>query len=86
MTAEELIGHLELVRPNSNGWMAKCPAHDDLNPSLSIQVGADGRTLLKCHAGCAAADIVKALGLHMRDLFVPRGPKPVTRRGRSLCR
>jgi hypothetical protein len=35
-----------------------CPAHDDRAPSLSISEGDDGRTLLKCHAGCSTADIV----------------------------
>jgi hypothetical protein len=31
---------------------ARCPAHNDRNPSLSIREAADGKILIKCHAGC----------------------------------
>jgi Toprim domain len=37
--------------------MARCPAHEDREPSLSISNGENGRLLLKCHAGCEFADI-----------------------------
>lgn len=40
--------------------MAKCPAHDDRNPSLSIRE-ADGKVLFYCHAGCAQRDVIEAL-------------------------
>ena len=56
-------------RQRSNGWTAKCPAHRDRKPSLSISVGEDGRVLLNCHAGCDAEHICSVLGLKMRDLF-----------------
>jgi hypothetical protein len=46
-----------------------CPAHDDNNPSLSISEGADGRVLIKCHAGCEVEAVVEAIGLTMADLF-----------------
>lgn len=48
---------------------ARCPAHKDDRPSLSVSEGADGRVLLHCHAGCEAPAIAEALGLSMRDLF-----------------
>jgi Protein of unknown function (DUF3987) len=54
------------------GWSARCPGHDDCKASLSISTGADGRVLLKCHAGCPAESIVAALGLKLGDLFPPR--------------
>jgi putative DNA primase/helicase len=41
-------------------WMAKCPAHDDHNPSLSIRE-ADGKVLFHCHAGCSQRDVIAAL-------------------------
>jgi len=41
--------------------MACCPAHDDRSPSLSIADGADGRLLLRCHAGCSFAEVQAAL-------------------------
>ncbi len=40
---------------------ARCPAHDDKNPSLAIKDGDGGRLLLFCHAGCAFGAIVAAL-------------------------
>jgi hypothetical protein len=52
--------------------MAKCPAHEDNNPSLSIGEGNDGRTLLHCHAGCTAEAICAAVGIRPSDLFTPR--------------
>lgn len=72
MTAAELAARLE-ARPTGEGWQAKCPAHDDTNPSLSVTEGHDGRVLLKCHAGCPAETIVAALGLKLRDLFADHG-------------
>lgn len=50
-------------------WQARCPAHDDRSPSLSIKEGSNGTVLLKCWAGCSAQAIVKAVGLELRDLF-----------------
>lgn len=61
-----------LVRTNGadirNG-QARCPAHDDRNPSLSVDVASDGRVLLKCHANCDTESVVAAVGLTMADLF-----------------
>ena len=48
--------------------MARCPAHADRTPSLSVGVGGDGQILLCCHAGCDASAVVAALGLTMADL------------------
>jgi putative DNA primase/helicase len=43
------------------GWMARCPAHDDRTPSLSIGEAADGKVLVKCHAGCPQVKVITAL-------------------------
>jgi hypothetical protein len=51
------------------GRMAQCPAHDDHEPSLSINEGEDGRALLHCHAGCELADVLDALDLDFHHLF-----------------
>lgn len=76
MTAVEFISLLDArslsPRKSGTGWTARCCGHDDKNASLSISAGADGRVLLKCHAGCAAENIVGALGLKLVDLFPPR--------------
>jgi hypothetical protein len=65
---ENLIERLHAKR-SGKGWIAKCPAHDDRKPSLSIDEGADGRALIKCHAGCDNTAILASLGMKPRDLF-----------------
>ena len=76
MTAEAFAELLQ-ARPRGAGrWQAKCPAHPDRNPSLSIATGRDGRTLIRCWAGCATADVLKSLGLSMRDLYAGPPPSP----------
>ena len=57
-----------------NRFQARCPAHSDRLPSLSVAEGADGRVLLHCHAGCTTDAILDALKLAPRDLF--QGPPP----------
>jgi hypothetical protein len=69
MKFEEVLSRFPDAKKVGSGWMAKCPAHMDHNPSLSISLGDEGRTLLKCHAGCATKKIVSAVGLEMSDLF-----------------
>jgi len=69
MNLESILARLQGVRRNGSGWQARCPAHEDRSPSLSIAEGRDGRTLLNCFAGCSPENIVRALGLTMRDLF-----------------
>jgi Toprim domain len=39
---------------------ARCPAHDDRTPSLSIRDG-DTRLLIRCYAGCDSRDVLEAL-------------------------
>ena len=68
MKTENIVAKLDRVSRTDNGWQARCPAHDDTKPSLSIGID-DGKTLLHCHAGCQTEQIVRALGLSMGDLF-----------------
>ena len=42
-------------------WMARCPAHEDRSPSLSISSGRDGKVLLCCHAGCDQREVIAVL-------------------------
>ena len=60
-TAETVANGLEKARRSGDGWTACCPAHDDQNPSLSITDGADGRLLVRCHAGCLQEDVIAEL-------------------------
>ena len=73
MSAETLISRLEKVKRTGSGtWLARCPAHDDKNPSMSVREMPDERVLVYCHAGCGVAEIVGAVGLNLEDLFPPR--------------
>jgi hypothetical protein len=68
-----VLSHLKGVRrSNGDGWMARCPHHDDKQASLSLKVGGDGTVLLHCFRGCGNADIVVSAGLAFVDLFPPR--------------
>lgn len=70
MTAENLIARLEgAKRTGADRWIARCPAHDDKSPSLSIREVDDGRILIKCFAECSTYEIVSAVGLELSDLF-----------------
>ena len=60
-------------------WIARCPAHDDKRPSLSIGLGDDRRILLHCHAGCETKDILKVLRLEFSDLY----PSKASRKTRT---
>lgn len=73
MSAIHLLERLGGVRQIGSGrWIARCPAHEDRRPSLSIRELDDGRLLVHCWAGCDAPDIVASLGLKLSDLFPPR--------------
>jgi hypothetical protein len=68
MKTDILLGRLEKVRKHSKGWTACCPAHEDKTASLSV-TERDGRLLIHCFAGCAAASVMAAVGLELADLF-----------------
>ena len=71
MIASVLLERLEAVKATGHGrWMARCPAHDDRHPSLSI--GDGDRILVHCFAGCAVEDVLTAVGLELSDLFPER--------------
>ena len=72
MSADALLDRLERVKKTPNGWAARCPAHDDKGPSLSVRELDDGRVLVHCFAGCDVHQIVGAVGLEITDLFPPR--------------
>jgi len=71
VTVEEVIAQLN-AKKNGVGYKAKCPAHDDHEPSLSIGSGEDGRVLLHCHAGCELDAICAAMNIEPGDLFPKR--------------
>jgi hypothetical protein len=68
--ASKVLERLQSLKQTAPGkWIARCPAHEDRNPSLSIREMDDGRVLINCFAGCGAVDVLAAIGLQMSDLF-----------------
>ena len=68
MTAESLAHELGGARRSGPGWLARCPAHDDNDPSLSISERT-GKLLVHCFAGCDQQDVIDAL--RARGLWAP---------------
>ena len=54
-------------RESGDGWSARCPCHDDSNPSLSFCEGDTQPVVAKCHAGCEFEQVRAALGLDRWD-------------------
>ena len=69
MKIDNFLSQLESVRStNKNQWKARCPAHKDRSPSLSVREVEDGRILVHCFAGCDVHSILSSVNLEMRDL------------------
>jgi putative DNA primase/helicase len=74
---QRLLDRLDGVRETApDCYVARCPAHDDKSPSLSIK-RVDDRVLVNCFAGCSASEVMESVGLTLSDLFdKPKGDKP----------
>ena len=68
MNEPDILTKLRDVTRTSSGWSARCPAHADDTPSLSIGAGDDGRVLIHCHAGCSTDVVLKAVDMTFKDL------------------
>ncbi len=62
-----LLDRLEGVRRSGAGWTARCPAHEDRDPSLSVGVGRNLCAVVHCHAGCDTAVVLGTVGLSLSD-------------------
>jgi len=65
-----ILSKLSNVKKVHDGYMSLCPAHKDVNPSLHISDGGNGKILIHCFAGCSFENIVNALGLD-KSIFAP---------------
>lgn len=74
MTEHEFLSHFQEVKKSGSGYIMKCPAHDDHDPSLSVKFDGD-KILLNCFAECETEDILKAVGLKLSDLYMGDKPK-----------
>ncbi|MCL2578335.1 MAG: hypothetical protein FWE27_09895 [Defluviitaleaceae bacterium] len=78
----DFLSLLKGVSGNGNQYKAKCPAHDDKIPSLSVSV-SDSRILLHCHAGCSTEKILGVLGLEVNALYVEGTSAPSRANGQN---
>lgn len=85
MTAVQLANMLGARPSGKQRWLARCPAHNDRHPSLTITQGHSGVLLKDWAHGCTPEQIVAAMGLTMRQLFTGR-LTPATKRELELRR
>lgn len=72
---DRLLDRLERVKQTTPGsWLARCPAHEDKGPSLSIRQLDDGRVLLNDFGGCESEAVLTSLGMTFADLYPQRLP------------
>ena len=76
MTAETIAKALG-GRKAGGGWTARCPAHNDRTPSLSIRDAEDNKVLVRCHAGCDQERVIAAL--RWRGLWAENSPRSLSR-------
>ena len=73
MSARTLLSLLQRVKRIGDGrWIARCPAHEDKQPSLAIRELDDGRLLLHDFGGCAVSEVLATLGLDWEDIMPER--------------
>jgi len=48
-------------RKSNDGYVCRCPVHDDRKASLKVSDSKDGKILVHCHAGCDSRDIIAEL-------------------------
>lgn len=81
MDASILTERLHDVKAVGPGrWIARCPAHEDSSPSLSV-AERDDRILVHCFAGCPLEDICEALGVFVGELFATKQAADRSRTG-----
>lgn len=69
LTLDDLAARLDRATVKGDYLSARCPAHPDDTPSLTADLGDDGRILVHCHAGCEQSAVLAALKVDAADLF-----------------
>lgn len=83
LSAQAIAAALDAKPAGKNRWKARCPAHEDKNPSFYIGVGRTGAPLVKCWSGCSQAEVIAALkarGLWVARTRDERAPEELTRK------
>ncbi len=79
MILDEILSCFNDVKKKDGGkrYEARCPAHDDKHPSLSIYINGDWVNL-HCFTGCSEEKILSSVGLKKSDLFIgAKGVRPM---------
>jgi hypothetical protein len=84
MTFDVFLSHFDATPTSPGQWTARCPAHADRSPSLSIALGAEDRRLLYCHGGCPVEAVLAAAGLTPGDLWATPRLRAVEAPGRAV--
>ena len=74
-------------RAGEDGWLTRCPAHDDHEPSLSVSLATSREApLVYCFAGCefeAVVAAIRARGIEWPDRREGRTGTAIPRRSRA---
>ena len=73
----DVLSRLDDVRRSGRGFVARCPAHPDRRPSLSVRARDGGGVLLYCFGGCRYGEILRALGVESGPAD-PRASRPTS--------
>jgi len=84
MHVQDLLARLQGVHTRGpSRWVARCPAHKDRSPSLSIRAEADGLILLHDFGGCDVFQVLEALNISASELFTK--PLQAAHHGRRIA-
>lgn len=61
LTIKDFEAKLRGKATSDRKGMFCCPAHDDKNPSLSVEFAEDGKLLAHCFAGCSQEEVINTL-------------------------
>lgn len=65
------------ARRSGDGWLIRCPAHDDARASCSIKAGDTQSLVAHCHAGCSQEAVLSAIRARTGTTARPFPREPV---------
>ena len=68
VTPRDIAALLPGSKRSDSGYMCFCPAHEDKSRSLKVSPGHKA-TVLFCHAGCSAINVLLKIGLRREQLY-----------------
>ena len=81
---ERFLQAVKAQKVGPNQWEARCPAHKDRSPSLSIAHGDVRPVVVTCHRGCTLDEIARAVGMDAGDFSIDGFEKEVQREAHRL--